>query len=378
MLRPRKTPWPTDLGVRTPCSGDPEEHQFVNLVQEVAIAAGLPAPAVGIIDAGGPNIAAFGTSHVDAGIVATRGLLDALPRAETQLLVAQLTGAIGNGDLRVAASLQAVYRAIGLFLALLDAPLRRSARWAVWTLLTPARADDVARDRAYAELDAQIMRGGLGRLLLWLPAMLIVPGATFWAIGDRLNVDKANPLGGLIPAALLLCGAAVLFYGLARLTLRIWTVFVLSWPLALVWRNRRFLADACAVQLAGDPQALAHALNHLQGSCAIPPGGERVAHLFLCRPDGAGVGSPLVGLEPRIAARLDRLRAMGATAPLRPIARAPLPPAKTVTLGIGAIGLVILIANPRFTAFLFVVGLGALFAFSCGAGLLLFMTIVNI
>lgn len=374
MLRRRGSPWPAALAVRAPRPGDAEEHQFGNLVAEMAIAAGLPVPAVGIIDAPAPNIGMFGTGHDDAGIAVTRGLLDTLDRGETQMLAAQAIGSIGNGDLRVSASLLAVYRSIGLFMALIDLPVRRTARAAVAALLT---AGD--REAAYAELDAQLVRGGLARLLLWLPAMLIVPGITLSLVVDRLNVDPDTPLGGLVPALLMLAGAAVLFYGLVRLTLGIWTIFVLGWPLAYLWRGRRFLADATAVRLAGNPQALADALAHLRATCAVPPGGARFAHLFLCRPEGAASPSPLLALEPSFAKRVERLRALGAIEGLPPesAAAAPARPAEAVKLGLGGILLVFFIANFRLTVFLIAAGLGGLLLLSCGAGILLFLTIVN-
>ena len=385
MRRAQPTPWPPGLAVRPPRIGDAEERQFANLVEEMALAAGLAAPAVGLIDDSTANIAAFGTDHEHAGIAATRGLLDTLDRAETQMLVAQLTGAIGNGDLRVAGSLQAVYRAIGLFMTLIDLPLRRDARRAVATLIAASFGRPPAErlDAAFAVLDDQLAaRNSLKRLLLWLPAMLVVPGVTFWAVADKFNVDKDAPWGAVVPALMLFAGAAILFYGLVRLTLGIWTIFVLNWPLALSWRSRRFLGDATAVQLAGDPQALADALAHLRGVCGIPAGGERFAHLFVCQPEATVVTAPLTRLEPSFAIRSERLRALGATQGSRPQADAAVVVGRiqqkdTTRLGITAVFVFFLIVNYRLTGLIIAVGLAALLALSTGAGLLLFMTIVN-
>lgn len=371
MLRADQPVWPPTLQVRPPRMGDAEEHQFGNIVAEVAIAAGLPTPETGIIDSPLPNIAIMGTAHDKAGIVATRGLLDALDRGETQMLVAQAMGSIGNGDLRVSASLLAIYRTIGMFMALLDLPARGTARHGVTSLL---RGGD--REAAWTEFDAQIVRGGLLRLLLWLPALMIVPAAVFWIALGQLNFGN-SAVGALLPAALMLGGSIILFYGLVRVTLGVWTIAVLGWPLAWMWRSRRYLGDATAVQLAGDPQALADALIHLESVCGIPPGGERFAHLFACRPAATPWTSPLGALEPSFARRLARLRALGATAD-RPGST---PPAATgpnmVKLGLTGFLLFFFISNFELTLFFLAAGAGGLLLLSGGAGLLLFFAIVN-
>jgi Zn-dependent protease with chaperone function len=367
MLRPAVQPWPSMIGVRVPAFADAEEHQFSNIVEELALAAGLPVPTVGIIDDAAPNLAVFGRAHDDAAVVATRGLLDTLDRSDTQALVAHAIGSIGNGDLRVAASLLAVYRSVGLFMALVALPVSSDARRAVFGLF----GGDP--DTAFALLDAQIEgRDRLGRLLLWLPMLFVVPGVTFALVGDKFSGGKATPWAALLPCTLLLGGAAILFYGLVRLTLGIWTIVILRWPLALVWRTRRTLADATAVQLAGDPDALSGALRAIGPHAAIPPGCGLWAHLFVCKP--AGVVTGIGNLEPDIDSRLTRLLALGA-APGEAV-RAAEP--GHATLGIAGVILFFLIVNWKLSAFILAIGLGALLVMSGGAGLLIFTAIMTL
>ncbi|MGY4399060.1 Zn-dependent protease with chaperone function [Sphingomonas sp. UYAg733] len=380
MLRPQATPWPDTIGVRAPAFGDAEEHQFGNLVAEMALAAGLPTPAVGLIDAAAPNLAAFGTAHDHAGIVATRGLLDTLGRGDTQALVAQAMGSIGNGDLRISASLLAAYRAICLFLTLIDLPFRRDARRAIG-LLIAASFGRVRADVAFEILDSRLAGQRLLALLFWLPMLLILPGVIFWSVADKFAVDKNTPWGAAIPALLLLAGSAVLFYGLVRLTLGVWTIIVLRWPLAMVWRSRRFLADATAVQLAGDPDAQASALSYLRDRCGLPPGCGLWGHAFLCQPVVATGrhGAILDAIEPDIASRLARLRALGATVREgAPVVIPAMSPGEMKRLGILAVILLFLAANYKLTGLILAIGLIALLATSAGAGLLIFTTIMNV
>jgi Zn-dependent protease with chaperone function len=91
-----------DLAARPPRDADPEERQLGNILAELSLAAGLPTPRLLLVDAAEPNAAAFGASHRDAAVIATRGLLDRLDRRETQGVVAHLVGSVGSGDLLLA------------------------------------------------------------------------------------------------------------------------------------------------------------------------------------------------------------------------------------------------------------------------------------
>ena len=84
------------LKAREPNPGDLKELQLNDVIQEMAIAAGLPAPRVMLIDAPGANAAAIGTSSADARIVVSRRLVDDLSRDEMEGALAHLIGSIGT------------------------------------------------------------------------------------------------------------------------------------------------------------------------------------------------------------------------------------------------------------------------------------------
>jgi Zn-dependent protease with chaperone function len=68
---------------------------------------------------------------------------------------------------------------------------------------------------------------------------------------------------------------------LDRLVLVIWSGMVLGWPLALLWRARRYLADSSAVQLTRNPDALASSLQQFCAHVGVPQGGESRDYLFV-------------------------------------------------------------------------------------------------
>src|SRR5207302_2416436 len=53
-----------------------------------------------------------------------------------------------------------------------------------------------------------------------------------------------------------------------------------------IWRTRRYLADAGAVQLTRNPDALAGALQRLAQDDTTVPGGGWASHLFFINPSG--------------------------------------------------------------------------------------------
>ena len=96
------------IGARPPRDGDLEERQLVNVVQEMAIAAGIPAPEVRLLDARWRMPRRSGRDATASYVVVGRRLLDEFDRDETQGLLAHLIGSIGNGDLRGAAQIHSL------------------------------------------------------------------------------------------------------------------------------------------------------------------------------------------------------------------------------------------------------------------------------
>jgi heat shock protein HtpX len=76
------------------------EPQLFNVVEEMAIAAGLPMPAVYLIDDTAPNAFATGRDPRHAAITVTRGLLEKLTREELQGVIGHEMSHVRNLDIR--------------------------------------------------------------------------------------------------------------------------------------------------------------------------------------------------------------------------------------------------------------------------------------
>ena len=81
---------------------DPAERRYLNVVQEMALASGLPVPLCYVID-GDETINAFaaGNSPQDAAVGVTLGALRNLTRDELQGVIAHEFSHIGNGDMKL-------------------------------------------------------------------------------------------------------------------------------------------------------------------------------------------------------------------------------------------------------------------------------------
>jgi Zn-dependent protease with chaperone function len=123
---------------------------------------------------------------------------------------------------------------------------------------------------------------------------------------ERLGHDYFGPVGRLLvyacpPFLALLLGTQVAT-GLLLL--------FASAPVALLWRSRRYLADATAVQLTRNPTGLHRALARLAECGAVIPGGEPLAHLFVVGPEAAA-GREQRRREQEMTRWVEKLRAEG-------------------------------------------------------------------
>jgi len=100
-------------------------RQLDNVVDEMAIAAGLPRPPVYVVPDPDPNAFATGRGPGRASIAVTRGLLDALDREQLQGVVAHEMSHIRNYDVRMMTVVAALVGAI----ALLSDWARRGMWW---------------------------------------------------------------------------------------------------------------------------------------------------------------------------------------------------------------------------------------------------------
>jgi heat shock protein HtpX len=86
-----------------PAANPPAEYQqFVDVVTEMSIAAGVPLPKMYVIDDSAPNAFATGRDPQHASIAATSGLLAKMDREELQGVIAHEMSHVGNYDIRFA------------------------------------------------------------------------------------------------------------------------------------------------------------------------------------------------------------------------------------------------------------------------------------
>jgi Zn-dependent protease with chaperone function len=274
------------LGAREPRPDDTEERQLRNVVDEMAAAAGLPAPRVTMLDSDVPNAAAIGRGIDDATVVVTTGLLATLDRAETQAVVGHLVGSVGNGDLRIGTTLASVFQTLGLVESVLRAPTEGRPRVTLRRLLRYAFRRPGADDTAAA-----------ARLLLHA--------------GTTVEVDPEEKTPSGLRAVL---SVPFVMAGMSfAMTRMIFGFLVVNPFLRRAWRARKHLADATAVQLTRDPGALARALATLATHGGVVPGTEWASFLFAVGRTEQGKDDPdTVTFNAPVAPRTERLRAMGA------------------------------------------------------------------
>lgn len=96
-------------------------RQYINVADEMAIAAGVPRPALYVIPDPDPNAFATGTEPSNATIAVTEGLLSKLTREELQAVVAHEMSHIRNFDIRLMTIVAAL---IGTVMLLTELGLR--------------------------------------------------------------------------------------------------------------------------------------------------------------------------------------------------------------------------------------------------------------
>ncbi len=85
-----------------PDTRDPLKRRLVNVVEEIALASGVPVPEVFVLEQeDGINAFAAGYSPADAAIAVTRGTLEKLDRSELQGVIAHEFSHVLNGDMRL-------------------------------------------------------------------------------------------------------------------------------------------------------------------------------------------------------------------------------------------------------------------------------------
>jgi Zn-dependent protease with chaperone function len=306
--------WSLDrIGARELKPRDQEEQQLRNLVEEMAIAAGVKPPRVLLIDTIETNAAITGLSFDDSTILVTRGLLDTLDRDETQAVIAHLIGSVGNGDLRIASIIFSIYQTWGALALALNAPVEKRGRRTMWRAFKVAfRSQNREVDRWEAEFVSDaLLRGAtnetadptdIGERVM---SQSTGPGAS----GEPNFLQKAYVMA-MLPFIL---GAQVV-----RFAIFISSVVLVGPIVSFMWRTRRHLADAMAVQLTRYPDGLVRALHKLSISpTSSVKGAGGLAFLFVVWNGTTSGDEAVIGqfarMHPKLHKRQARLRALGAT-----------------------------------------------------------------
>lgn len=275
------------IGVRDPDRRDVEERQLENVVEEMAIAAGLPTPRIAVLDARVVNAAALGRSPRDAVVVVSRQLLDRYDRSETTGVIANRVAAIGNGDLRLSMVIVSVLLTFRTVVVAIGGPASKTNRRRAWRLLTAP-----LRPRRDAALEAAVIE----------------------AVLSEDDPDDESEFFLSLPFTMLRLGLDFI---------RWFSCSLLAGPLlALLWRTRCHLADAGAVELTRYPDGLARSLLHLAGAGEPAPGSTFSSHLFVVgapapadERSGSVGSSSVFSILPSVGRRLARLQRMGSTVP---------------------------------------------------------------
>lgn len=116
-------------GQRVPQStNDADERKLLNVVEEMAIASGMPIPQVYLLDESAINAFAAGTAPATAVIGVTRGAISLLTRDELQGVIAHEFSHIFNGDMRLNIRLIGVLHGI-LLIGIIGHTITRSLRY---------------------------------------------------------------------------------------------------------------------------------------------------------------------------------------------------------------------------------------------------------
>ena len=232
------------------------ERQVANVVDEMAIAAGIPRPRVWIVPDDDPNAFATGHDPRDAHVAVTRGLLRMCTRDELQAVIGHELGHVKNLDVRLMTTLAALVGAVLL------------------------------------------VRDGMGRMMR---------GGSLPIRGGGRAGSKSKNAGPLLAILLALW---VISWIIAPLVTQLLTL--------AVSRRREYLADAMSAQFTRNPLALASALEKIEAAAEPTAAIKRgAAHLCIVDPLGRrltnreGWLADRFATHPPMSMRISRLKGMG-------------------------------------------------------------------
>jgi len=237
--------------------GTPEQREYVNVVEEMAIAASVPRPRIWLVPDDDPNAFATGRDPESANIAVTQGLLDRLSRDELQAVVAHELAHVQNYDTRLMTLLAGM---VGAILLVSDGT-GRMLRGGVRIGGAGGRSSGGGKKGGAGAL-------GLIVLVIWLLTLIVAP------LVSRLLAMAVS-------------------------------------------RKREYLADATGAQFTRNPAALAAALEKLEGAGGATRAIARgAAHLCIVDPserkisDVEGFFGDVFASHPPLKQRVIRLRGM--------------------------------------------------------------------
>jgi len=195
-----------------------DDPELYNVVEEMAIAAGVPAPPVYLIEDTAMNAFATGRDPEHAAVAMTRGLRETLTRDELQAVIAHEMSHVRNYDIRLAMLLATL---VGLVVLVSDF----------------------------------FMRG------------------VFWGGAGRRGRSRSGGGGG---------GAVMLIVAIALAVIAPFFAKIIQMAAS---REREYLADAGAVELTRNPEAMISALQRLGGDKEVLEVANRAtAHMYIVQP----------------------------------------------------------------------------------------------
>ncbi|MCF6226298.1 MAG: M48 family metallopeptidase [Xanthomonadales bacterium] len=223
---------------------DPLRRRLRNVVEEVALASGMPVPEIYVMEKEpGINAFAAGYTPADAAIAVTRGTLEKLSRDELQGVISHEFSHILNGDMRLN------IRLIGLL---------------------------------------------FGIMMLSLIARRVLFSARYTRVTRSSNSNSSG-------------GGAIMIIALGVLVVGYIGMFFARWIKAAVSRQREYLADASAVQFTRNPDGIAGALKRIaieaDGSL-LQVESEEVSHMLF----GEGRRASLLATHPPLLDRIKRIQ----------------------------------------------------------------------
>ncbi len=151
-------------GARPVNPDDPKEKQFMNVAEEMSIAAGIPLPSLWVLPDPDLNAFATGRDPSRSAIAITEGLLSALDRDELQAVVAHEMGHIRNRDTLLLLFVTCMLGAI----LLMTEVMMRGTRYRRWSL----RSKETGKAIAIMFL-AAVISWIIGRIFARIAAMAV-------------------------------------------------------------------------------------------------------------------------------------------------------------------------------------------------------------